>query len=185
MGRDRDPFERTLSALRETVVEQGPLQGAPLAVNAIAARLGVSPTPVREALSRLAGEGLVAHTLAGYAGVEHDAHSLAGLYGLTSVLSLSLVRARDAAKLEGASLIAAIDDLVRRADNQALGGALSRVMAQLAPFAAAERACLSPERWPPAAGEHPEYVRRYYARRARRSSDILAAAITTRIASKL
>jgi DNA-binding GntR family transcriptional regulator len=65
LGRDRDPFERTIDALRHRLVEAGPLQGRPLAINALAVELDVSQTPVREALARLVGEGLVVRTALG------------------------------------------------------------------------------------------------------------------------
>lgn len=185
MGRDGNPFDRTLQALRDRIVEQGPLQGAPLFVNTLAAELDVSPTPVREALSRLAGEGLVAHTPAGYAGLVFNARSLAEHYGLAGVLTAALLRSVD---LDGGAWptpITAILAAADRADNAALGRAVRRTAAQLAPFAQAEQVCLIPERWPPLAGQSAPFVRRYFSRRARRSEAILAAAIAARIGRRL
>jgi DNA-binding GntR family transcriptional regulator len=46
-------------ALKEAVMDQGLRPGARLNIDGVAAELGVSPTPVREALARLAAEGLV------------------------------------------------------------------------------------------------------------------------------
>lgn len=185
LGRDRDPFERTLQALREKVTRNGPLQGAPLPVNVIAAKLGVSPTPVREALSRLTGEGLVAHNAGGYAGVTFDAGGLAATYGLAGILGLAIARARSDATPQGGGPMAFLLHLAGQVDNPALGLAFRRVLAQLAPFEEAERACLTPERWPPEPGEPPELIRRYFARRARRSSAILGAALAARLGPQL
>ena len=51
--------ERTLAALRELILDGDLRPGARLGEVELAERLGVSRTPVREALSRLAAEGLV------------------------------------------------------------------------------------------------------------------------------
>lgn len=82
MGRDRDPFERALEAIRLKLRVGDGLQGRALAINLLAKDLGVSQTPVREALAWLAGEGLIVRTRAGYVGRTHDVTSLAELYRL-------------------------------------------------------------------------------------------------------
>jgi DNA-binding GntR family transcriptional regulator len=51
------------AALRELIITGEFEAGAPLRQRDIAARFGVSPTPVREALRRLEAEGLVVHDL--------------------------------------------------------------------------------------------------------------------------
>ena len=56
--RQRDPFGMALASLR-TALEDGLAPGQHLSVVDIAASLGLSTSPVREALSRLCGEGLV------------------------------------------------------------------------------------------------------------------------------
>ena len=57
--RTRDPFGEALSELRMRL-RQGELRpGAPLVVMDLAQSLGLSATPVREALAFLAGEGLI------------------------------------------------------------------------------------------------------------------------------
>ncbi len=89
MGRDRDPFDRTMDALRQRLEAAGPLQGRPLAINALASQLGVSQTPVREVLARLAGEGLVVRTPSGYAGITYDAARVVELYDLCRLLVLT------------------------------------------------------------------------------------------------
>lgn len=184
MGRDRDPFDRALETLRARLTNGGPLQGEALPVNVLAAELGVSPTPVREALSRLAGEGLVARTSAGYTGLIHDAASLAELYGLTGLLALALLREVDPPPPPDMGVPAMLVDLAARADNRVLATEVMRFKAQLAPFAEAERRCLSADP-PAAAGSLSQTVRRYYARRVRRSSAILGAAIAARIAPRI
>ncbi|MBO9707475.1 MAG: GntR family transcriptional regulator [Caulobacter sp.] len=170
--------------LRRRLVEHGPLQGAPLPVNAIAGELGVSQTPVREALARLAGEGMITHTRAGYAGVVHDAESLAGLYGLAGLLSLQLFR-RVTGPVSAGTPLQALGVLREQVDNRVLAAEVTRVLNQLAPFAVAEAIALSAERWPVAAHELAAFFRRYYARRARRSGAIFTAALTASIRSRL
>ena len=51
--------ERAYASLRDDILNWRLLPGAPLAEIEVAERLGVSRTPVREALSRLAADGLV------------------------------------------------------------------------------------------------------------------------------
>lgn len=51
--------ERTYSALRDHLLSGGFVGGEPMQEEALAARFGVSRTPVREALARLASEGLL------------------------------------------------------------------------------------------------------------------------------
>lgn len=59
MARDRDPFGQALVQLRGDLRDGRLRPGDPLVATALAERLRISPTPIREALSRLAGEGLV------------------------------------------------------------------------------------------------------------------------------
>lgn len=56
--RQRDPFGTALASLR-TAIEDGLAPGQHLSVADIAASLNLSTSPVREALSRLCGEGLI------------------------------------------------------------------------------------------------------------------------------
>jgi DNA-binding GntR family transcriptional regulator len=55
----RDHFGRALNLLRERIRSGRSMGGEPLTVLDLAQELGLSATPVREALSRLAGEGLI------------------------------------------------------------------------------------------------------------------------------
>lgn len=57
----RDPYQQALSALVGFAGEGRFVPGMPLVIASLAEELGLSPTPVREALARLAGEGVVEH----------------------------------------------------------------------------------------------------------------------------
>src|SRR3954454_19300768 len=59
MTRSSTSAERTLASLRELILDGDLRPGTRLGEVELADRLGVSRTPVREALSRLAAEGLV------------------------------------------------------------------------------------------------------------------------------
>lgn len=56
-----DPYHMALSALSSFAGEGRFGAGMPLVVTTLARDLGLSPTPVREALARLAGEGVIDH----------------------------------------------------------------------------------------------------------------------------
>ena len=55
----RDPYGVALGAMRQFAREGRFEPGDPLVVTDLAAEIGLSPTPVREALACLAGEGLI------------------------------------------------------------------------------------------------------------------------------
>lgn len=181
--RDRDPFDRTLETLRRRLAQAGPMQGAPLPISGLAEELGVSPTPVREVLARLAGEELIVRTPHGYAALLHDPPRLAELYDLAGVLAAA------AALSPGMDLSAfeVVDPLTaaQAAPNRALARASARVQAQLAPMAVAEHQLLgaAAERDGPAAAwgagkaALARAVRRHFARRAAQSGRILAIAL--------
>lgn len=65
MARNRDPFTQALTSLRERIHSGTLAGGAPVIVQDEAARLRLSTTPVREALARLSGEGLVERAASG------------------------------------------------------------------------------------------------------------------------
>ncbi|CAN5204267.1 GntR family transcriptional regulator [soil metagenome] len=181
--RDRDPFDRTLETLRHRLAKAGPMQGAPLPISALAEELGVSPTPVREVLARLAGEELIVRTPHGYAALLHDPVQIAELYDLAGVLTAAaaLSRGMDLAAFKASDPLTA----ALAAPSQALVRASARVQAQLAPLARAEHELLgaSTERDGPAvawsAGRVAlaRAVRRHFARRAAQSGRILAVAL--------
>lgn len=65
MARNRDPFTQALSSLRDRI-QSGDLPGGkPVIVQEEAQRLRLSTTPIREALARLSGEGLVERAVSG------------------------------------------------------------------------------------------------------------------------
>lgn len=59
MGRIRDPFTHALGELREDLRLGVLPAGRPIVIAEAARRLGLSTTPVREALAQLCGEGLI------------------------------------------------------------------------------------------------------------------------------
>ncbi len=59
MAKSRDPFGVVLRTLRDRLRAGDYPPGQPLTIVDLAGEFGLSPTPVREALSRLAGQGLV------------------------------------------------------------------------------------------------------------------------------
>ncbi|WP_343699748.1 GntR family transcriptional regulator [Caulobacter sp.] len=181
--RDRDPFDRTLETLRLRLAQAGPMQGAPLPIAGLADELGVSPTPVREVLARLAGEDLIVRTPHGYAALLHDPARVAELYELAGVLVCAVVQSRgmDPAAFDLNAPLAA----AQTAPNRALARACARVAAQLAPLARAEAQLFAA---PPGAGRPltagasqrsalVRAVRRHFARRAIQSGRILAVAL--------
>ncbi len=57
--RDRDAFGNALQSLRQRLRDGAYPPGAPLVIIELAHELNISATPMREALARLAGEGLI------------------------------------------------------------------------------------------------------------------------------
>ena len=51
--------EKAYEAIKDSIMRNDLLPGQPLSIDELARSLGVSPTPVREALTRLSGDGLV------------------------------------------------------------------------------------------------------------------------------
>ncbi len=83
MARNRDPFASALRTLRERVIAGAFSPGKPIIILDEAQALGLSTTPVREALAWLGGEGLIDRAPAGgYAGLRLDAAGLVGRYRL-------------------------------------------------------------------------------------------------------
>lgn len=83
MARNRDPFASALRTLRERAITGVFSPGKPIIILDEAHLLGLSTTPVREALAWLGGEGLIDRAPAGgYAGLRLDPAGLAGRYRL-------------------------------------------------------------------------------------------------------
>lgn len=79
----RDPFGMALGILRGQLRGGAYVLGEPLTIVDLARDMGLSPTPVREALSRLAGEGLVQDRRGrGYFAWRLDVADLVELYAL-------------------------------------------------------------------------------------------------------
>lgn len=86
MIRERDPFSRALEALRGRLRAGDFVQGEPLPISDLAKALDLSATPVREALSRLAGEGLIEDRRGrGYFSWRIDPLDLVELYDLNQL----------------------------------------------------------------------------------------------------
>ena len=81
MSLNRDQYAVVLAGMRTRFREGEWVEGEPLTVGELASRYGVSATPVREALSRLAGDGLVEDRRGrGYYARRIDGVDLADLY---------------------------------------------------------------------------------------------------------
>ncbi len=94
MIRDRDPFGRALETLRERLRAGEFAQGAALRIVDLARDLNLSPTPIREALARLAGEGLVEERRGrGYFNWRLDVIDLVELYDLHGVYVAAAIEA--------------------------------------------------------------------------------------------
>jgi DNA-binding IscR family transcriptional regulator len=84
---NRDQFAVVLASLRARFREGEWVEGEPLTVSDLASGYGVSATPVREALARLAGDGLVEDRRGrGYYARRIDGVELADLYRVQEAL---------------------------------------------------------------------------------------------------
>ncbi|HEY2192703.1 MAG TPA: GntR family transcriptional regulator [Actinomycetospora sp.] len=105
--------ERAQVALRDAILRGELAAGARLGEVELAERLGVSRTPVREALSRLAAEGLVeVHPHRGARVVSFSAQDLDGIFDVRLALE-PRATGRAAARVTDADLDA-LDDLAQR-----------------------------------------------------------------------
>lgn len=148
MARNRDPFASALRTLRERAVSGAFSPGRPIIILDEAQALGLSTTPVREALAWLGGEGLIDRAPAGgYAGLRLDAAGLVGRYrlrhhclevGLNALANLTHTPA-PAPPVDATRLFRS---LVSAAADPALIAAYDRVQATLERFAPAEAALL-------------------------------------------
>ncbi|WP_380879398.1 GntR family transcriptional regulator [Sphingomonas sp. DBB INV C78] len=83
----RDHFERAYAALRTRLEHHHYRSGERISISLLASELGLSQTPIREALSRLVGQNLLLDQRGeGYYVPRIDAPQIAGLYGLYQTL---------------------------------------------------------------------------------------------------
>ena len=91
--RDRDAFSSALVALRTRLRRGDFVLGEPLIIKDLSAALGLSTTPIREALARLSGEGLVEERRGnGYFAPPLGVTELSELYQAHEALVLSVIR---------------------------------------------------------------------------------------------
>ncbi len=155
MARARNPHSFALTTLRGALSVGAYRPGAPIVIQDEARRLAISPTPVREALARLAGEGLVEDRHGeGYVARSMDAGALADLYALHELYVLAaLARTLNAPWVQTAwpsspgpagpsspahMTHALFSMIVSRCGNGALWRAHERTSVQLAPARLAE-----------------------------------------------
>lgn len=144
----RDPFGVAVGAIRTRLRSGRLVQGEQLMARDLARELRLSATPVREALSRLAGEGLLEDRRgAGYFAWRLDAVDLVELYDLQcGYLRMALNRSREAPPLAEpapvrepivqdpvAEIEAALAQLVLRGRSLALQRAHALLADRLAP----------------------------------------------------
>jgi len=137
----RDPFSHALEDLRERVTEGGFTPGGPVVIIEEARRLGLSTTPVREALAWLCGEGLMERApRRGYLAPRLDVALLRDRFWvrlkcletsleLTADLAISAAPATDV--VDEGVVRDLFDRLVRATGNRALIETFRRVDAQL------------------------------------------------------
>ena len=148
--KERDPYHLALNALTRSVGEGRFGWGDPLVVTTLAAELRLSATPVREALARLAGEGVIEHRPGrGYYAPSPDADDVLQLYNLHRRLALWALEAGDhvwgpaASRTDAASQEAFFQHLVDGAADRLLSRTMRRTGMQLRPIRAVE-ATLAP-----------------------------------------
>ena len=150
MTRRRDPFMLALDNIRERARRGGYPAGSPVVIIDEARRLGLSTTPVREALAWLCGEGLIERgPLGGFLAPRLDATVVRDRFAFRLhclAASLDIVADLQDGSLptslivsQGLNLAERLDILVRSAGNQVLFDAFERIGNQLLPLTAAER----------------------------------------------
>lgn len=146
----RDPYGLALKALKQFATGGRFGWGQPLVVKDLAAELGLSPTPVREALACLSGQGLVLRLRGrGYFFPALTASDIIDLYDLQWSFVQSAVTAhargrttlhKTAARFEGeADFPALFTALITHSGNDALALAYQHLTERLAPVSRAER----------------------------------------------
>ena len=145
-GKPKDPFSAALDALRDQLRRGRLVSGEPLTITDLAHDLGLSATPVREALSRLAGERLIEDRRGrGYFAPRFDVSDLVELYGLRRLYLVEALasdggppsfpppEASDPGLPPSAQMVKAFDWIVARAGNRALFDVYRQIGERLAP----------------------------------------------------
>lgn len=148
MVRNRDPFALALDSLRVRLSAGDYSPGTPIVIFEEAKRLGLSTTPVREALAWLSGAGLVDHAqTGGYLAPRLDVGFLRDGYAFRNIcLQISLDKLDlSLAKTTGSDLGAGpfFAWIVARGGNVAVIDAFHRITLQLDRLEHAERRLLS------------------------------------------
>lgn len=144
--KERDAYQLAISALVERIGTADAGWGMPLVVTDLAGDLGLSPTPVREALARLAGEGIIEHRPGrGYFTPSPGVEDIVELYGLHRRLVLWALEAPAAPPAgprplaqESGDLEQTFARLVDAAGDGLLSRTFRRTLLQLRPVRAVE-----------------------------------------------
>jgi len=184
-------MERSYRMLREMLRAGGFVPGARLDANRLAEEFGVSMTPVRDALNRLAGERLVdASAGDGFHAPRFTDSGLRHLYEWNAAILTMAVRttppaalAEAIANVDGSDSLAdrtsvSFDRIGDAAPNAELRGAIHAATVRLHPFRIVEPAALGSDseqltRLLAVDAGQAQEIRRYHLRRMRAASDIL------------
>lgn len=179
--------ERTYAAIRQMLREGRLAPGARLETSRLATDLGVSPTPVRDALQRLAGEKLVEARIGdGFHVPRYTESALRDLFEWHAALLSMAARTVDiAALLEQERygrayerLASIVDDVSRAVPNREVGAALLNASDRLHPFRPGEEKVIAdPDAEVAELAAHKggitAAIRRFHLRRMRLSGEIL------------
>ena len=191
-------FEQAYAFLHNRLRNGDYLPGSRIQAGDIVSLLGISATPVREALSRLAGQGLLIDRRAiGYFVPPVDPVDLRNLYALASMLAVSAMRSLDLLSLDlqrftgnprqsfgcAGEVLMTIAALT---GNSALVAVAANLDDRLAPLAQVERALFGERdreqgelvHWLASRDQRKcvSNISRFYRRRTRSAMDIAAAA---------
>lgn len=133
--RQRDPFGQALASLR-LALQDGLAPGQHLSAADIAVSLKLSTSPVREALSRLCGEGLIEERRGhGYFTRSAPVEDIVGLLELEAAhLRLAAINLPPPPDASDASIESWLAEVVETSENQALVESLLRVRRRLTPL---------------------------------------------------
>lgn len=147
-GRPQDPFSAALETLRAQLRGGQMVMGEPLTITDLAEEMGLSVTPVREAMSRLAGEGLIEDRRGrGFFARRIDVADLVELYEMRELYLVAALRRRGSRPHQGHwqvdpgdTILFIFERLIAEAGDQTLLKAYREIGDRLAPAVAAEPA---------------------------------------------